>query len=893
MVTVCVVCFIPILYAGVFLKSIWDPYGNMEDLPVAVVNEDQSVDFQGKTIAVGDELVKKLKNNDDLGWKFVSAKEAKKGMKDNKYYMVVTLPKDFSKNAATVLEDTPKKMNIKYETNGGLNYLGEVVGENAIKQLKSEVGETVTKEYASTIISLVKEIGTGMQTAADGSQKLSDGTTQLASGNEEITANLKKLAASTVTFSDGTNTLKVGLDQYVDGVSQVNSGAQQLDSGVSQLTAQLPALTSGVSTLNSGATSLKNGVSTYTDGADQLSDGTIQLVNQLQSSLTQLNKQVDPTQLQAAITTISDMKKSNQLEEMNQLLTEANTALAKVPDSQTILQQYQAIGTEVANLKTELNTQLAQFNAALAAIQSYDDTVTQNATESIESLSTNTALADVEKTSVYEELTDEQKATLASELGATNSNAEVIEKQKAILTAAGTNKTYAENLATAVGSIGTEMNGKIDELVSQLPTTETVTQLTGMIDKLKVEIPTAQTSLTSANTMLNGIDTNKLNSLVEQLSTLSSTELTNSLNSLKSGATQLEESSSKLNSGASRLASGTSTLNSSVPALTAGVSQLKTGTTTLASGTKKLNDNGSALTSGASQLLSGSTQIASGSGQLATGSQTLGAGLTTLQSGSDEMAAKLAKAAGSVTGLSLTNKTSSMIAAPDKTTQKKYSDVPNYGHALAPYFLSVSLFVGCLVFNFVYPIRKIADRNGTSAGWFLSKVSIGFIVATVMALAAGAIMMALGLSVNNPTEYFAMLLISAYCSMFLIMFLAMSFDNPGRFIAMILLVLQLGAAGGVFPMPIISKFYNTVHPYIPMTYSIYGLREAISSGLGTSTFVHSFFVLFMIVAACLVLLYLAMYLLKKHHKEGYSQLNGNQNLLDNNYDYSKEKYSLW
>lgn len=117
LVSTIVIMFIPILYGGVFLKSVWDPYGKTSELPVAVVNEDQTANYEGQQLDVGNELVKELKKNNDLGWNFTDAETANKGLKDGKYYMVITIPKDFSKNASTVLDATPKKMNLSYEIN--------------------------------------------------------------------------------------------------------------------------------------------------------------------------------------------------------------------------------------------------------------------------------------------------------------------------------------------------------------------------------------------------------------------------------------------------------------------------------------------------------------------------------------------------------------------------------------------------------------------------------------------------------------------------------------------------------------------------------------------------------------------------------------------------------
>ena len=110
---------IPFIYAGLFLKSMWDPYGNLDKLPVAVVNEDRPVEYEGNTLSIGDDLTDALKENDSLDFHFVDRSEAQEGLKDGTWYMVITIPEDFSGNAATLLDDSPRKMQLDYETNPG------------------------------------------------------------------------------------------------------------------------------------------------------------------------------------------------------------------------------------------------------------------------------------------------------------------------------------------------------------------------------------------------------------------------------------------------------------------------------------------------------------------------------------------------------------------------------------------------------------------------------------------------------------------------------------------------------------------------------------------------------------------------------------------------------
>ena len=221
------------------------------------------------------------------------------------------------------------------------------------------------------------------------------------------------------------------------------------------------------------------------------------------------------------------------------------------------------------------------------------------------------------------------------------------------------------------------------------------------------------------------------------------------------------------------------------------------------------------------------------------------------------------------------------MASPVKATQQKYSNVKNYGHGLAPYFMAVSLFVGCMVFNFAYPVRKIANTRQGWFAWFSAKFIVGAVAATAMATITGGIMMALGLEVQHPVQYFSILILHANAVMFLIMFLAIAFDNPGRFIAMLVLIFSLGAAAGTFPIETSSAFYQWIHPLLPMSYTITGLRESISSGISQTNFTRCFAVLIGVLIANIALLALNMFILRKWKgtRAGHSVVDGKDKLL--------------
>ena len=195
-VIVLAIILIPSIYAGLFLSSMWDPYGDLEYLPVAVVNKDKPVTYQGKELAVGDTLAENLEENDSMAFNLVDEDVAMKGLKNGTYYMVITIPEDFSKNATTVMDEEPVQMKLEYTTNPGKNYISMKLGESAMKTIQSNITEQVTRTYTENVFDSLTDIESGFCDATDGTQDMLDGEEKLAEGNNLITGNLLLLSLS-------------------------------------------------------------------------------------------------------------------------------------------------------------------------------------------------------------------------------------------------------------------------------------------------------------------------------------------------------------------------------------------------------------------------------------------------------------------------------------------------------------------------------------------------------------------------------------------------------------------------------------------------------------------------------------------------------------------------
>lgn len=257
------ILFIPVLYAGMFLWAFWDPYANMADLPVAIVDLDEGAEMDGEQLALGRELTDKLLDSKQFDFQQVSKSDAEKGLANQAYYVVIEIPEKFSEHATTLLDDEPKKLTMVYKPNEGFNFLSAQIGETAMDRIRAEVNEKVASTYAEKLFDSIKELGDGFGEAADGAGELHDGAAKLVDGADELKGYLETLAKSTITLADGS-------DNIATGARAAAKGAGDLDAGLSTLSQGAADLFTGTQKASAGAEGLKDGIRNYTDGVSQL-----------------------------------------------------------------------------------------------------------------------------------------------------------------------------------------------------------------------------------------------------------------------------------------------------------------------------------------------------------------------------------------------------------------------------------------------------------------------------------------------------------------------------------------------------------------------------------------------------------------------------------------------
>ena len=797
MLVIVVLFFVPSIYAVTFLSSLWDPYGQVKNLPVAIINKDKSVTYEGQKLAVGDDLEKELRKSKDMDFHFPSEKEAKAGLKDGKYYTVITIPSDFSKDATTLLDKDPKQMKLDYETSSGHSFIAGKLSESGAKEISQQISKQVTKTYAKTIFAEMKKVGKGMNTAADANKQLADGTTQIKSGSDQLTSGLQTLSASTLQFNDGAQTLTQGLSQYVDGVAQADAGSQRLTAGLGQLNGQVPALVSGVGQLSNGSNQVTAGLGQLNSQVPALASG----VNQLATGSEQLTNGVD---------------------QLNQQLKDQDFA-GKITTLQTQVATLQDIAKDMPSQ--------AQLQSQLQTVQTHLDNLNKASEKDAAAMPANVdkAFADAGV-----QVTPEQKAKIAASLATDVNNSETSKQIDPIV----------KDIAALSAQINTFNNAHGDQIM-QLGEAAKNTDLN--------EVNTQLEQMKALPTAIDTVDENMH-------------KLSDGLNTLNGNTCALSNGVSALTNGSTQVSDGLNTLNSKTGDLSNGASQLLAGSSQLTTGLDTLNSKRGELSSGAGQLADGARKLNGGANQLTAGAEQLSPALDKVQAGNQTLADKMGSAAKQVNDTKATNKTFKQIAAPATAKQTEKDHVANNGTGMVPYMFSVAMFVGMMALNLMLDMISPRTKISSLAAWMGSKMVMLFGIAVMAATVLyGLSISILGLDPIHPLQTYGFMILISLMDAALVTAIYMWFDKAGAFAAMVLLVFQLSGSAGTYPIQLSNAFFEWLHPYLPMTYTVDGLRETIMIGGSAMPQVEVLFSVFVVSVIAMVIYYVS-------HRRHYSMM---------------------
>jgi putative membrane protein len=240
---------VPVLYGALYLWANKNPYAKLNALPAAIVVTDKGVTADGVTTNYGDQVADTVEKSKTFDWQRVSAAEAERGLKDQRFDFAITIPEDFSRLLQSASGDDPEKAQVTLTTNNSTSYLAATIGQSAATSIRSSIVQQVNEQAASRFLVGLADVRGSLGTAVDAAGQLLSGTQSAQSG---------------------ATTLASGAAQLSSGAAQVSSGADSVSSGAASLS-------SGLDTLNSNTQSLPSQAQQLADGAQQVASGNAQL----------------------------------------------------------------------------------------------------------------------------------------------------------------------------------------------------------------------------------------------------------------------------------------------------------------------------------------------------------------------------------------------------------------------------------------------------------------------------------------------------------------------------------------------------------------------------------------------------------------------------------------
>jgi len=230
-------------------------------------------------------------------------------------------------------------------------------------------------------------------------------------------------------------------------------------------------------------------------------------------------------------------------------------------------------------------------------------------------------------------------------------------------------------------------------------------------------------------------------------------------------------------------------------------------------------------------------KLRGGVDRLDDGAHQLSDGLVELSEGGRELADKLRQGSTQIPSWTDQQRTdvAKTVSSPVKLDNVTHNPAPTFGTGFAPFFMGLAVFIGALLIWMVLkPLQSRPIINGLGAfRVVLASYWPGLLIGLCQVLVMYPVVhFGVGLNPRYPlyTAGFLLLVIAMYLAL-IQAFNAVFGVAVGRVVTLAFLMVQLVSAGGIYPVETTAKPFQIIHQFVPMTYSVNGLRQLISGGI--------------------------------------------------------------
>ena len=803
---------IPSLYAWFNIKALWDPYSNTGELPIAVYSDDQTATFQDKSVNIGDEVLKNLKKNKQLGWRFVdSKKELDKGVQSGKYFAGIYLPKDFSKDLLSFTSGDINKPKIEYSINEKINAIAPKITSKGASSIQSQISEEFIKTASSTLIKTFNDIGYDIDKNMVSIQKVKS----MILDTDANIGTIDTYAKQVTDLHGKMPELKEKLAKANDAMKYLPE-VDALGEKIVELNGKMPSIkeqASVILTLQEKIPEIQNAgrqiamidedfasvEQTMSEGTQEAKQG-LEIIQQVQTALPDIRKLGDQandlgnvtldgaTQLEKALPGITQSV-GTILKAIGTISAGVNTALEDLKNHRLPVEEREAIKQQLSESLGKQHENIQQLIQLFTQIQ--EATGNTDLQDTINRLNTIDGIVVRLKTDVDN---IDVNAVTDADLNAIQAEAQQVEATVNSINPdaiENTVKTILDKLIATIQNAQGQLNKaqQIDFEGLLSSTSQTVTNAISLLEKYQAEMPAIKQEIHDANTMLNG-----------NMETI--------VNGINRGADLYKNDLPVIQDKVSKAAAF---MQNDYPGIR------KDLTNTLKTVNEKMPDVEAALDKANELIINDWPNIKTGLHKAA----------NAIRKGEKEVdlgeILKLLKLDA--------NKESDFFTQPVEVKEHAVYPIANNGSASTPFYTALCLWVGAVLFSSVATTdvylegkdkKRFSKREQFSARMF-TFIVMGIGQALIVTLGN---YFALGVDVRNPaySVWFAVLI--AITFMIMVYVLVALFGNVGKGIAIIILVLSISGGGGNYPIQVSGKFFQMINPFLPFTHAVNLLRES-------------------------------------------------------------------
>ncbi|MGW0993865.1 YhgE/Pip family protein [Streptomyces sp. NPDC002523] len=365
---------LPLLYGALYLWSFWDPYGRLDRIPVALVNDDKGAIAGGKKVTAGDDIVDGLRDSRTFEWHEVSDAEARRGVEDGTYYLSLTMPADFSTRIASSSGGSPQTGALQVRTNDANNYIVGQISRTVFSEVRSAASTKASRTFLDKIFVSFSSIHDKTVTAAQGADRLKGGIGKAEKGSKDLADGLKDAKKGSGKLSKGLKKLDKGAADLKDGSQQVADGTQTLADSVNGAYAKAgPFLEDNQKTIGDTARLVADSAKTVEDNLDvmvKLAPGAAKTAHASSTVLTEVYKARCET-LPIPDPACPDLKRAKQAaadvatvaDDLNALIADQNGDLKTMRDNLgTLRKQASALAERAPHLHKDVNDAVKKIN---------------------------------------------------------------------------------------------------------------------------------------------------------------------------------------------------------------------------------------------------------------------------------------------------------------------------------------------------------------------------------------------------------------------------------------------------------------------------------------------------------------------------------------------------